>query len=233
VASLAPVGRGAGTRFLLGLVSSDINKVVVKMTLWNKVYPASPYLDDALSGADEGPMRVGSTRSVDYLQIFAVGVFVRRCSWLSFVGVILIPFFDLFFVKFRFLQPAGLVMTDCKPVLLRVLPQSMFFQRLLDLVVSSGWFLRSSKPCVSMTFAGAPFPCCLSSAFFKLRWTANFERKKTARVFFNVILFYLRRYVSRCLSLVLPIVFLDMIRYEYTLLSVSLKKNINIIIYLY
>jgi hypothetical protein len=35
--------------FLLGLVSSDI-KVVVKMSLWNKVSPASSYLDDVLSG---------------------------------------------------------------------------------------------------------------------------------------------------------------------------------------
>jgi hypothetical protein len=75
-----------GLVFFLGLVSSDINKVVVKMTLWSKVSPASPYLDDVLSGVDEGPVRVGSARSVDYLQIFAVGVFVRRCSWLSFVG---------------------------------------------------------------------------------------------------------------------------------------------------
>jgi hypothetical protein len=102
-------------------------------------------------------MRVGSDRSIDYLQIFAAGVFVRRCNWLSFVGAVLISFFDMFFVKFRFLEPTGLVMSDCKPALLGVLPQPMFFQRLLDLVVSSGWFLRSSKPCVAMAFAGAPF----------------------------------------------------------------------------
>jgi hypothetical protein len=62
------------------LVSSDINKVVVKMALWNKVSPTSPYLSDVLSGADEGPVRVGSARYIDYLQIFAFGVFVRRCS---------------------------------------------------------------------------------------------------------------------------------------------------------
>jgi hypothetical protein len=37
--------------------------------------------------------------------------------------------------------------------------------RLLDLIVSSGWFLWTSKLCVAMAFAGAPFPCCLSSAF--------------------------------------------------------------------
>jgi hypothetical protein len=62
------------------LFSSDINKVVVKMTLWNKVSPASPYLDDVLSGAEEGTVRVDSARSVDFLQIFAVGVFVTRCN---------------------------------------------------------------------------------------------------------------------------------------------------------
>jgi hypothetical protein len=72
-------------------------------------------------------VRVDPVRSVDYLQIFAVGVFIRRCSWLSFVGAVLISFFDLFFVKFWFLQPTGLVMTDCKPALLGVLPQLVFF----------------------------------------------------------------------------------------------------------
>jgi hypothetical protein len=52
----------------------------------NKVSPASPYLDDVLSGTGEGLVRVGSAIYVDYLLIFAVGVFVRRCSGLSFVG---------------------------------------------------------------------------------------------------------------------------------------------------
>jgi hypothetical protein len=49
----------------------------------------------------------------------------------------LISFFDLFFVKFWFLQPASLVMTVWKSALLGVLPQLMFFQHLLDLVVSN------------------------------------------------------------------------------------------------
>jgi hypothetical protein len=66
--------------------------------------------------------------------------------------------------------------------------------------------LAHSKPCVAMVYAGAPFPCCLSSVFFKLRWTTNFGRKKTTRVLFNVILFSSRRYVSSCPSLVLSIV---------------------------
>jgi hypothetical protein len=109
------------------LVSNDINKVVVKMVLWNKVSLASPYLDDVLSGTGEGPVRVDSTISVASLQTFAVGVFVTRCSWMSFVGVVLIPFFNLFFVKFRYFQPVGLVMNDCKSALLGVFPNRCSF----------------------------------------------------------------------------------------------------------
>jgi hypothetical protein len=38
------------------LVSSDVNKVLVKMMLWNKVSQASPYLNDVLSGTVEGQL---------------------------------------------------------------------------------------------------------------------------------------------------------------------------------
>ena len=89
-------------------------------------------------------------------------------------------------------------------------PQPMFFQRLLDLVASSEWFLRSSKPCVAMAFVGVPFPYCLFSVFFKLRWTTNNRTKKTIRELFDVFLFSLCRLVSSCPSIVLPIVFLNM-----------------------
>ena len=118
------------------------------MTLWNKVSPAFPYLDDVRFGADDGQVRVSSARSEGSLQIFAVGVSVRRCSWLSFVVAISTSSFDLFGDKIRFLQPSILVVKDCKPVLLEVFLRPMFFLRVLDLVVSSKWFLRSSKPCV-------------------------------------------------------------------------------------
>ena len=60
--------------------SSDIDEVVVTMTLWNKVSPAFSYLDDVRSDADDGQVRVSSARSECTLQIFAVGVLVRRCS---------------------------------------------------------------------------------------------------------------------------------------------------------
>jgi hypothetical protein len=50
------------------------------VTLWNKVSLTYPYFNDVRSGADEGPMRVGSTRSVGSIQIFAIGEFVMRCN---------------------------------------------------------------------------------------------------------------------------------------------------------
>ena len=107
------------------------------MTLWNKVSSAFPYLDDVCSDADDGQVRVSSVRSEGSLQIFAVGVSVRRCGWLSFVVAILTSSFDLFGDKIRFLLPSDLVVKDCKPVLLGVFPPADIFQRLLDLVASS------------------------------------------------------------------------------------------------
>jgi hypothetical protein len=95
-------------------------------------------------------------------------------------------------------------------VLLGVFPQLMFFQRLLDLVASSNWFLRSSKPCVAMAFAGVSFPYYLFSVFFKLRWTTNNRMKKKTRELFGVILFSLCRLVPSCPYIILSIVFFDM-----------------------
>ena len=108
----------------------------------------SPCLDDVRSSTDDGHMRVSSARSEGSLQIFAVGVLVRRCSWLSCVVATSTCSLDIFCIKIRFLQPSILVVKDCKPVLLEVFLRPMFFLRVLDLVVSSKWFLRSSKPCV-------------------------------------------------------------------------------------
>ena len=48
------------------------------MVFWNEVSPVSPYLDgDFQSSVGEGPVRVWSVRSVDLLQILAVGVLIR------------------------------------------------------------------------------------------------------------------------------------------------------------
>ncbi|CAL5059187.1 unnamed protein product [Urochloa decumbens] len=147
--------------------------VAATMTLWNKVSPAFPYLDDVRSGGDEGPVRVGSAGSVGSLQTFAVCVSIRRCSWLSFGVATTTSSFGLFCDMIWFPQLSGMAVKDCKLALRWVFPQPMFFQRLLDLVVSSEWFMRSSKP-LAMAFAGAPFPCCHFSAFFKSRRLKNF-----------------------------------------------------------
>ena len=108
---------------------------------WNKVSSVVFYLDDVRSGADDGQVGVSSVRSEGSLQIFAVGVSIRRCSWLSFVVATSTSSFDVFCDKIRFLQSSISVVKDCKPVLLGVFSQPMFFQWLLDLVVSSEWFL--------------------------------------------------------------------------------------------
>ena len=151
---------------------------------------------------------------------------VRRCSWLSFIVAISTSSFDLFGYKIWFLRPSILVVKDCKPVLLWVFPQPMFFQQLLDLVASSEWFLRSSKPCVAMTFAGVPFNYCIFSVFFKVRWTTNNRMKKTTRELFGVILFFLCRLVSSYSFIVLPIIFLDMNQtWDTFMLSYSKKKE--------
>ena len=89
-------------------------------------------------------------------------------------------------------------------------PQPMFFQQFLDLIVSSEWFLRSSKPCVAMAFACVLFPLLSFQCVFKFQWTTNNQLKKMTRELFCVILFSLYCIVLSCHSIVLPIVFLYM-----------------------
>ena len=74
------------------------------MTFLNKVSLAFPYLDDVHYGADDGQVRASSARSEGSLQIFAVGVSIRRCSWLSFVVATLTSSFDI--------QPVRLHLAD-------------------------------------------------------------------------------------------------------------------------
>ena len=101
--------------------------MVATITVWNKVSPAFPYLDDVRSGTDDGQVRVSSARSEGSLQIFTVGVSIRSYSWLSFVVAISTSSFDLFGNKIRFLQLFILVVKDCKPVLLVVFPSRCSF----------------------------------------------------------------------------------------------------------
>ena len=135
---------------------------------------------------------------------------IRRCSWLFFVVATSTSSFDISCDKIRCFQPIVLVVKDCEPILLGVFSQPMFFLRLLDLIVSNEWFLRSSKPCVAMAFAGVSFPYCRFSVFLKLWWTMNNRKKKTTRDLFGVIFLFLCRLVSSCPSIVLLVIFLDM-----------------------
>jgi hypothetical protein len=78
--------------------------------------------------------------------------------------------FVLFYGNIQFLQPlwrritARLCSLECSP-------NRCLFP--LDLVASSEWFFKSSKPHVAMTFTNAPFPCCVFSMLFKVQWTKN------------------------------------------------------------
>ena len=182
------------------------------MACWNKVSPVSPYLDDVRSGAGEGPVRVCVPRSVGSLQILAVGVSFKEYFWLAFGVATTTSSSVLFCGLSRFLQPSDLVVVDCKLVLLGVMLQPMLLQRLLDLVSRGEWLLRSSKPCVARAFAGFAFFCCWFSAIFNHRRAAYNQRKKKTSMLFIVILFFTGRFTSSCLSFVLAIVSLILIR---------------------
>jgi hypothetical protein len=82
-------------------------------------------------------MRVVYARSIGFLHIFAAGVLIMRYSWWSFVVVTLTSSFGLIYDKIWFLQHSSLVVMVCKHALLGVFPQPMFFQWLLDLIVSN------------------------------------------------------------------------------------------------
>jgi len=55
--------------------------------------------------------------------------------------------------------------------------QPIFFKWVLDLVVSSEWLLRSSKPCLARMFADVPFLYCQA---------VDERRKKTTDLIFDV-----------------------------------------------
>ena len=90
------------------------------MVLWNKVSPVSPSLNDVQSGVGKGPVRVWSVRSVDLLQILAVGMLIKGRSWLAFDAAISTSSFGLFYRKVRKFQHSVLMVKDCncKPVFL-------------------------------------------------------------------------------------------------------------------
>jgi len=157
--------------------------------------------------------------------------FFRRHSCLLFHATASTSSSVRIYGKVRFLQPSFLVVKVCKPALLGVYPEAMFFQCFLDLVVSSEWFLRSSKPCMTRTFAGVSFLCCLGGALFKLRRSTVNQGRKTAIESFNVFYFTEVILMSSCFfmyQLLFP--------YKYqtggTLLNVFLfKKKVSQFVY--
>ena len=131
------------------------------ITLWNKVSLAFPYLDDVRFGADDGQVRASSYRSEDSLQIFAVGVSIRRCSWLSFVVATMTSSFDIFCDKIRFLQPSVLVANNCKPVLFGVFPRLMFFSAVARSRCKQRVFFAVFKALCGNGVCMCPFPLLL------------------------------------------------------------------------
>jgi hypothetical protein len=95
------------------------------MMLWNKVYSASPYLDDVGSDVCEEPVRVCCVRSVGLLQILVFCVLIRGSSWLAFDVAISTSSFGQLYSKVWHLQNSVLMMKDCKPVF-RVSPVDIF-----------------------------------------------------------------------------------------------------------
>jgi hypothetical protein len=59
-----------------------------------------PYLDDVQFGVNEGPMRVWFVRSIDLLQMLAVGVLIRESNWLAFDEAISTSSFGLVYRRF-------------------------------------------------------------------------------------------------------------------------------------
>ena len=117
--------------------------------------------------------------------------------------------FDMFYGKIRFPQLSVLMVKDCKLVLLEVFHQLMFFQRLLDLVVSSQWFLRSSKSLYGNGVCRCSFPFLLFQCIFEVP-VDDEQSNKMTRKLFGIILFSLYRLPSKYPSSISSIIFIDM-----------------------
>jgi hypothetical protein len=96
----------------------------------------------------------------------ASGVFIRgsfRCGSLG-----------LFYSKVQNFQHFILMLKNSKPVFLAVFVKPMFFQWILDLVVSCEWILRSLKPCFDEGVCRCPFPLpSLPCNLFFLEYTKD------------------------------------------------------------
>lgn len=177
------------------------------MVCWNKVSPASTYLDNVRSSADKGPVRVCVVGSVGSLQILAVCVSIKESRWLAIGVATSTPSSVLLCGMVQFLQIHGPVVMDCKPVLRGVMLQPMFLQRFLDLISSGEWLFRSLKSGMVRESAGVPVLYCWFSAIFNL-WRAAYNWRKKASMIFNVISTFTGHSVSSYLSIVLVFSFI-------------------------
>jgi hypothetical protein len=82
----------------------------------------------------------------------------------------------LLYNKVRFLQPSGLVVKYCKPVLRGVPSHTMFHLWLLHLAVHADWLLWSSKSCMARVFVGVPISLWSVECIFQP--PANHEQVK-------------------------------------------------------
>ena len=92
----------------------------------NKVSRASPYLKGILIDNNKGSMRVFVAISFGSLYILTIGASTKRNNLIVIGMGTLTSSPALLNNKVRFLQPSGLVVKYCKPVLCGVPSQTMF-----------------------------------------------------------------------------------------------------------
>ena len=169
---------------------------------WNKVSPTSPHLVN-VSRVDQRPVRVGVVRSVGFHWILTVGVSFKGSYSLVYGGRSSISSFVRIYGKVRFLQPSGLIVEDCKTVLLLGLcPLPIFHLRLFDLVVRGEWLLPTAvfKDLVGEAFAGDPVYSFAACPVHVSTSDSCRRRKKTISISFSVFLFCIGRVASSCIS---------------------------------
>ena len=149
---------------IMGVLPSGIYEVVVTLAHWNTVWDS------------EGTVVI----SVRFLWILQVGVSFKRNRLLVCGATYLIFSCVWLCGKVRFLQPSGLLVKNCKSMLLGVFPQPILFQRLFD------WSrcLRRVIIVVFKLFVGERF--CKHLSFFYLIsacfnvWHGLFGKKNTS-----------------------------------------------------
>jgi hypothetical protein len=99
---------------------------------------------------------------------------------------------------------------DCKPVFLEGFLQPMFFQWILDLVVSN----KVDFAVFNAMFGEGVYRWPFSSLSLQLRQAVDVLNKKTTNLVFDVLIHFRGRFVSFCPSFVLAFVFLKIYQIE-------------------